>query len=85
LGAVSGKMKNPLGGGLSNGINVAAGMGRPAATETSLRALREWKNMKIFESLTNSKNMVFNVKKLLKIGMGLTLWGKGEKKRCEWN
>jgi hypothetical protein len=33
----------------------------------------EWKNMKIFEGLSNSKNMVFNVKKLLNIGLGLAL------------
>jgi hypothetical protein len=32
----------------------------------------DWKNIKIFEGLSNS-NMVFNVKKLLKVGLGLTL------------
>jgi hypothetical protein len=29
--------------------------------------------MKIFEGLSNSKKMVFNVKKLLNVGVGLTL------------
>jgi hypothetical protein len=32
----------------------------------------EWKNIKIFEGLSNSKNMVFNVKKLLNVCLGLT-------------
>jgi hypothetical protein len=39
--------------------------------------------MKIFEGLSNSKNMVFNVKKLLNFGVGLTLQQKGGKNRCE--
>jgi hypothetical protein len=43
----------------------------------------EWKNMKIFEGLSNIKNMVFNVKKLLNIGLGLALWRK-EPMRAEW-
>ncbi len=29
--------------------------------------------MKIFKGLSNSKNMIFNVKKLLNIGLGLAL------------
>jgi hypothetical protein len=29
--------------------------------------------------------MVFNVKKLLNVGMGLTLRRKSGKNRCEWN
>jgi hypothetical protein len=33
--------------------------------------------MKIFEGLSNSKNMVFNVKKLLNIGLGPMLGQKG--------
>jgi hypothetical protein len=41
--------------------------------------------MKIFEGLSNSKNMVFNVKKLLNIGLGLALWRKGGKNRSEGN
>ncbi len=41
--------------------------------------------MKIFEGLSNSKNMVFNVLKLLNVGVGLTLWRKGRKNQCEWN
>jgi hypothetical protein len=45
----------------------------------------EWKNMKIFEGLSNSKNIVFSVKKLLNVGLGLTLWQKGRKKRYEQN
>jgi CDGSH-type Zn-finger protein len=35
--------------------------------------------MKIFEGLSNSKNMVFNVKKLLIVSVDLTLWRKGKK------
>jgi hypothetical protein len=41
--------------------------------------------MKIFEGLRNSKNMVFNVKKLLNVGVGLTLRQKGGKNQCEQN
>ncbi len=41
--------------------------------------------MKIFEGLGNSKNMVFNVKKLLNIGLGLALQRKGGKNQCERN
>jgi hypothetical protein len=35
--------------------------------------------MKIFEGLINSKNMVFDVKKLVNVGVGLTLQRKGGK------
>jgi hypothetical protein len=45
----------------------------------------ELKNMKIFEGLSNSKNMVFNVKKLLNVGVCLTLRRKGGKNRCKRN
>jgi hypothetical protein len=45
----------------------------------------ELKNMKIFEGLSNSKNMVVNVKKLLHVGVGLTLRRKGGKNRWERN
>jgi hypothetical protein len=41
--------------------------------------------MKIFEGLSNIKNMVFNVKKLLNIGVGLMLRRKGGKNQCERN
>jgi hypothetical protein len=41
--------------------------------------------MKIFEGLSNSKNMILNVKKLLNVGLGLRLWRKGGKNRCERN
>jgi hypothetical protein len=37
--------------------------------------------MKIFEGLSNGKNMVFNVKKLLNVGVDLTLRRKSDKKR----
>jgi hypothetical protein len=37
----------------------------------------ELKNMKIFEGLSNSKNMIFNVKKLLNVGVDMTLKQKG--------
>jgi hypothetical protein len=43
----------------------------------------DWKNIKIFEGLSNSKNMVFNVKKLLNVGLSLTLRRK-EPMRAEW-
>jgi hypothetical protein len=35
--------------------------------------------MKTFEGLSNSKNMIFNVKKLLNVGVGLTQRRKGGK------
>jgi hypothetical protein len=35
--------------------------------------------MKIFESLSNSKNMFFNVKKLLNVSVDLRLWRKRKK------
>jgi hypothetical protein len=41
--------------------------------------------MKIFEGLSNSKNMVFNVKKLLNVGVDLTLQQKGGWNRFERN
>jgi hypothetical protein len=41
--------------------------------------------MKIFESLINSKNMVFNVKKLLNGGLGLTLRRNGGENQSERN
>ncbi len=41
--------------------------------------------MKVFEGLSNSKNMIFNVKKLLNVGLGLTLRRKGGKNRFERN
>jgi hypothetical protein len=41
--------------------------------------------MKIFEGLSNSKNMILNVKKLLNIGLGLALRRKGGKNQCERN
>jgi hypothetical protein len=45
----------------------------------------EKNKMKIFEGLSNSKYIVFNVKKLLDLGVDLTLWRRGEKKRPGWN
>jgi hypothetical protein len=36
--------------------------------------------MKIFEGLSFGQKMVFNLKRLLNIGEGLTLWQKGGKK-----
>jgi hypothetical protein len=41
--------------------------------------------MKIFKGLSDSKNMIFIVKKLLIVGVGLTLWPKGEKNLCKRN
>jgi hypothetical protein len=45
----------------------------------------ELKKMKIFEGLNKSKNMVFNVKKLLNVGVDLTLRQKGGKNQCKRN
>jgi hypothetical protein len=44
------------------------------ATESSLRALRKIEQSEDFEDLNNSKNMVFNVKKLFNDGQGMMLW-----------
>jgi hypothetical protein len=41
--------------------------------------------MKIFEDLSKSKNMVFNVKKLSNDGVDLTLQGRSKKKQWEQN
>jgi hypothetical protein len=41
--------------------------------------------MKISEGLSNSKNMVFEAKKLLNVGVDLTLWRRGKKKQPGWN
>jgi hypothetical protein len=41
--------------------------------------------MKISEGLSNSKNMVFNMKKLLNVGVDLTLWQRGLKKQLGQN
>jgi hypothetical protein len=41
--------------------------------------------MKIFEGLSNSNNMVFNVKKLLNSGLGLMLRRNGGENQCEQN
>jgi hypothetical protein len=38
---------------------------------------------KDFKDLSNSKNMVFNVKKLLNDGVDLDLQGRGRKKQCK--
>ncbi len=40
---------------------------------------------KIAEDLSNSKNMVFNVKKLLNDGESLMLWRRGRKKQTQLN
>jgi hypothetical protein len=37
--------------------------------------------MKIFEDLSSSKNMVFDVKKLLNVVLDLSLWRRDKKKR----
>jgi hypothetical protein len=69
-----------MGGGLRDGVNVAAGMGGtpchygdglPPSYHSELCA--EQKNMKIFKGLSNSKIMVFIVKKLKNVSVGLTL------------
>jgi hypothetical protein len=41
--------------------------------------------MKIFRGPSNSKNMVFNVKKLLNVSVGLMLRGTGGKDQCDRN
>jgi hypothetical protein len=38
---------------------------------------RERQNIKLYEGLNNIKNMVFNVKQLLNVGVDLTLQQKG--------
>jgi hypothetical protein len=43
------------------------------SAETPLRALRGIEKYEDLRRLSNSKNMVFNVKKLLNVGVGLTL------------
>jgi hypothetical protein len=40
---------------------------------------------KICENLSNSKNLVFSVIKLLNESLDLMLWLSGRKKRCEQN
>jgi hypothetical protein len=47
--------------------------------DTTQSSSQNGKNMKIFEGLSNSRNMVFNVKKLLNVGVGLTLRRKSGK------
>jgi hypothetical protein len=41
--------------------------------------------MKISEGLSSSKNMVFSMKKLLNVGVDLTLRRRGKKKQFGWN
>jgi hypothetical protein len=41
--------------------------------------------MKIFKDLSNSKNMVLNVKKQMNNGMDLPLQRWDEKKQSQWN
>jgi hypothetical protein len=45
----------------------------------------EWKSMKISEGLSNSKNMVLNMKKFSNVGVDLLLWQRGKKKRYRQN
>ncbi len=58
--------------------------GPPVAVEMDcpriIIALRGMKQYKIFDSLSNRKNMVFNMKTL-----DLTLWQRGEKKQSTRN
>jgi hypothetical protein len=77
-----------MGSGLFDTVNMAAVMGGPPITvevanhRDITQLCMEWKNLKIFEGLSNGKNMVFNVKKLSN-GVGLSLRRKGGKKRCK--
>ncbi len=48
-------------------------------------ACAECQNIKIFEGLNNSKDMDFTVKKLLNVGLGLTLQRNGGKNRYKRN
>jgi hypothetical protein len=65
-----------MGSGLCDTVNIAAVMGGPPITvevachRDITQLCVEWKNLKIFEGLSNGKNMVFNVKKLSN-GVGL--------------
>jgi hypothetical protein len=52
------------------------------AARSSLRALHGMKQYEdFFDGLSNSKHMVFNMKKMLNNGVDLTLWQRGKKKR----
>jgi hypothetical protein len=42
-------------------------------------------HFKIWEDLSNSKNMVFNVRKLVNSGVDLTLWRRVKKNQHRWN
>jgi hypothetical protein len=81
-----------MGSGPNNTVNVASGTSGPAvALEMALlpkyhsEFCTEWKNMKISEGLSNSKNMVFNMKKLLIVAVDVTLLRRGETKRSRRN
>ncbi len=50
-----------------------------------IAALRRTVHMKICKGLSNSKNMVLNVKRLLSDGMDLMPQRRGRKKLCEQN
>ncbi len=54
--------------------------GPAVAVEMACRRITTNK-MKIFEDLSKSKNIGFNLKKLLIVARDLTLWRRGEKKR----
>jgi hypothetical protein len=69
-----------MAGGPNDGVNVVAGTSRPGvAVEKACRRITTLcmgKNkMKIFEGLSKSKNMVFNLKKLLNVAVDLTAKG----------
>jgi hypothetical protein len=72
-----------LGSGPSEGVNVAVGTGGSAAAVSSHKALYGKETYEDFRS--KSKNMVFNMKKLLNVGVDLTLWRRGHKKRFGQN
>jgi hypothetical protein len=75
-----------MGSGLSYSVNIAGGTcGLAVTLEMACRQAHhpvlcvECQNVKIFKGLSNTKNTVFNVKKLLNVGVGLTLRRKGGK------
>jgi hypothetical protein len=66
-------MQKPMGGCPNNGVNVAAGTSKYHSELSG-----EKNKIKVSEDLSNGKNMVFNVKKLLNINLMLRRRGEKE-------
>ncbi len=80
-----------LGSGPSNSANDVTGMGgRPVAVEMACHRIISQSSVqdrpiKISEDLSDGKNIVFNVEKLLNDGIGLKLQRKAGKNRSQQN